>query len=172
MSVPASKSDLLAAIEKTYSALNTDLDTVPLELIDEPFLVGHNKGTMMSPSELVSYLIGWNEQVLTWHARRASGLPDELPAAGIKWNELGVLAQRYYAEFAELSWPARRARLYTAKEALVALIETHTDDELYGAPWYGKWTMGRMISFNTSSPYVNARGRIRAGLKAAAAPAS
>ncbi|WP_353959734.1 ClbS/DfsB family four-helix bundle protein [Corynebacterium atrinae] len=29
-------------------------------------------------------------------------------------------------------------------------------------PWYGKWTMGRMISFNTSSPYADARrGQVR-----------
>ncbi|HGU7194519.1 TPA: ClbS/DfsB family four-helix bundle protein, partial [Yersinia enterocolitica] len=26
---------------------------------------------------------------------------------------------------------------------------------------YGKWTMGRMISFNTSSPYSNACSRLR-----------
>ncbi|EPE9290931.1 ClbS/DfsB family four-helix bundle protein, partial [Escherichia coli] len=32
---------------------------------------------------------------------------------------------------------------------------------LYGRPWYTKWTMGRMISFNTSSPYANANGRLR-----------
>ncbi|MGI1213336.1 ClbS/DfsB family four-helix bundle protein [Escherichia coli] len=28
-------------------------------------------------------------------------------------------------------------------------------------PWFKKWTMGRMISFNTSSPYANANGRLR-----------
>lgn len=166
MAVPASQSELLRAIEKTYSALNADLDEVPLALVNEPILVGHVSGTMMSPADLVAYLIGWNEQVLTWHARRDAGLPDELPAPGIKWNELGLLAQRYYAEFAELSWCERRARLQKARDALVTLIESKTDEELYGEPWYGKWTMGRMISLNTSSPYANARRRIRMGLRA------
>ncbi|EQB9714967.1 ClbS/DfsB family four-helix bundle protein, partial [Yersinia enterocolitica] len=28
-----------------------------------------------------------------------------------------------------------------------------------------KWTMGRMIQFNTASPYANARGRLRKWLK-------
>jgi hypothetical protein len=32
---------------------------------------------------------------------------------------------------------------------------------LYGRGWYETWTMGRMIQFNTSSPYANARGRLR-----------
>lgn len=27
--------------------------------------------------------------------------------------------------------------------------------------WYQKWTMGRMIQLNTSSPYDNARKRLR-----------
>ncbi|MCA7584671.1 ClbS/DfsB family four-helix bundle protein, partial [Escherichia coli] len=44
---------------------------------------------------------------------------------------------------------------------LVNLIDDRTDDILYGRPWYKKWTMGRMISFNTSSPYANANGRLR-----------
>ncbi|MFE3838233.1 ClbS/DfsB family four-helix bundle protein [Pseudogemmobacter sonorensis] len=32
-------------------------------------------------------------------------------------------------------------------------------------PWYGKWTKGRMIQFNSTSPYANARGRIRKWLR-------
>ncbi|WP_341476959.1 ClbS/DfsB family four-helix bundle protein [Sphingomonas oleivorans] len=32
--------------------------------------------------------------------------------------------------------------------------------------WYGKWTMERMIQFNTSSPYDNAGGRLRKWKKA------
>lgn len=119
----------------------------------------------MSPSDLVAYLVGWNQQVLTWHRRRDEGLPDEFPAAGIKWNELGLLAQRYYAEHSEDSWHALRRQLRDAKEEIVALVAGHSNAELYGLPWYGKWTMGRMISFNTSSPYANARRRLCSWLR-------
>ncbi|HIE6756534.1 TPA: colibactin self-protection protein ClbS, partial [Escherichia coli] len=40
------------------------------------------------------------------------------------------------------------------------LIERFSNDELYGKPWYNKWTRGRMIQFNTASPYKNASGRL------------
>ncbi|MCG8400066.1 MAG: ClbS/DfsB family four-helix bundle protein, partial [Firmicutes bacterium] len=40
-------------------------------------------------------------------------------------------------------------------------IEKKDNIQLYGTPWYEKWTMGRMIQLNTSSPYKNARNRIR-----------
>ncbi|RBZ93742.1 ClbS/DfsB family four-helix bundle protein [Klebsiella pneumoniae] len=45
-------------------------------------------------------------------------------------------------------------------QQLVALIERFSNDELYGKPWYNKWTRGRMIQFNTASPYKNASGRL------------
>lgn len=166
MAVPSSKADLVAVIGTTFAQLEADLDRVPQTLVHDQVLPGHAKNTMMSPAELVSYLIGWNEQVATWHARRAAGLPDELPAVGITWNELGLLAQRYYDAYRDETWDELRAHLVGAKNNLLALIEGYTDDELYGHDWYGKWTMGRMISLNSSSPYMNARGRLRAWLRA------
>lgn len=165
MAVPATKDELVATIEKTFTRLEKDLDRVPAGATREPVLQGHVKGTTMSPADLVAYLIGWNQQVLTWHRRRAEGLPDEIPAAGIKWNELGLLAHRYYAEHEGDSWESLRAQLVAAKNQITTLIEGYSDDELYGGPWYGQWTMGRMISLNTSSPYTNARARIRTWLR-------
>lgn len=164
--VPASRSELISGIEKAFSRLCDDLDRVPPESVREAVLEGHVKGTSMSPADLVAYLIGWNEQVLTWHQRRAAGLPDEFPAQGIKWNELGLLAQRYYAEHQDESWASLRLRLADAKRKIMELVEGYSDEELYGSPWYGKWTMGRMISLNTLSPYTNARNRIRRWLRA------
>jgi len=97
---------------------------------------------MVSPVDLVAYLVGGNEQ--------------------------GLLAQQYYGEHEAESWESLRAQLAEAKGRLVALVEGHSDEDLYGRPWYRAWTMGRMISLNTSSPYASARGRIRAWLRLAA----
>lgn len=165
MAVPATKVELIAAIEKTFAQLEQDLDRVPPDTARTQVLDGHVKNTMMSPADLLAYLIGWNQQVLTWHQRRAAGLADELPAPGIKWNELGLLAQRYYAEHSDDTWDELRDQLRAAKGEIIILIQGYCVEELYGEPWYGKWTMGRMISFNTSSPYANARGRIRKWLR-------
>lgn len=166
MPVPTTKADLLTALDTTFAKLEGDLDRVPVSAAREPVLDGHVKGTSMSPADLLAYLIGWNRQVLSWHRRCAEGLPDELPAPGIKWNELGLLAQRYYADHEDEAWDQLRAQLRSAKEAIIDLVHGYSDADLYGQPWYGKWTMGRMISLNTSSPYANARARIRAWLRA------
>ncbi|MBU8828740.1 ClbS/DfsB family four-helix bundle protein [Mycolicibacterium goodii] len=165
MGVPSSKAELSDAVDKTFEELNADLDRVPLELVRKAVLPGHAKNTVISPADLVAYLIGWNQQVLTWHERRVTGQPDEFPASGVKWNELGKLAQRYYTAHKDDTWSQLRTQLTDSKAQIVALIQSCSDDELYGSPWYGKWTMGRMISLNTSSPYANARRRIRSWLR-------
>lgn len=67
MAVPETRDELLAAIEKTFVQLERDLDRGPLGTVRDPVLDGHAKDTKMSPSDLVAYLIGWNQQVLIWH---------------------------------------------------------------------------------------------------------
>lgn len=165
MSVPHSKAELLSAIDHNYAALMTDLRRVPAARAREASLPGHVDGTWMSPADLVSYLVGWNELVLSWFAERARGLEPELPAPGLRWNQLGQLAQRFYADYAELDWAQLLERFASAEQAIVELVTARSDAELYGHAWYRSYTAGRMIQFNSSSPYANARRRIRRWLR-------
>ncbi|RGP38704.1 ClbS/DfsB family four-helix bundle protein [Pseudotabrizicola alkalilacus] len=164
--VPTSKAELLAAIELSFDRLMADLARVPEAQARAVVLEGHAAGTMMSPADLVAYLIGWNELVLKWLDRDDRGAVVDFPETGFQWNELGLLAQKFYADYREMDWAALLARLTAAKARLVDTITARSDAELYGGPWYGKWSKGRMIQFNTSSPYANARGRVRKGLRA------
>ena len=166
MAVPTSKAELLAAVTKTFNRLLDDLNKVPPERARETTLSGHLRGTHMSPSNLVAYLIGWNELVLKWLDHDDRNEPVEYPEAGFKWNQLGLLAQTFYADYDGFEWHELLARLAEAKARLVASITARSDDELYGSAWYGKWTKGRMIQFNSASPYANARTRIHTWLKA------
>lgn len=166
MAVPTNKDELLEAINSSFDKLNKGLHDVPLSVVDQCSLDGHVKGTQISVANLVAYLVGWNELVLKWLDRDAAGEPFELPETGFKWNELGRLAQKFYRDYESVPFPQLVERLAGAKVRIVSLIETRSNDDLYGRPWYGKWTMGRMIQFNTSSPYANARGRLRKWLKA------
>lgn len=168
MTVPQSKDDLLAAIALEFGKLLKALDDVPLDRAQVRSMDGHAKGTLMRPCDLVAYLVGWNELVLKWLDRDAAGEPIDFPETGFKWNELGKLAQKFYCDYADIPYPALVARLDAATVRIVAAIGQRDDAALYGHPWYGKWTMGRMIQFNTSSPYANARGRLRKWLKAQA----
>lgn len=161
MAVPTNKDELLKAINTNFDKIIIDLRRVPLSLVDECSLEGHAKGTQMSVADLAAYLVGWNELVLKWLDRDAAGKSVDFPETGFKWNELGRLAQKFYRDYEGIAYPELIERLAGAKAQIVSLIEARSNDDLYGCSWYEKWTMGRMIQFNTSSPYANARGRLR-----------
>ncbi|NDW04549.1 ClbS/DfsB family four-helix bundle protein [Jiella pacifica] len=165
MNAPSDRDGLLKSIDLNFDKLIIELRAIPLSVVDEQSLEGHAKGTQMSVANLAAYLVGWNELVLKWLDRDAAGEPVDLPETGFRWNELGRLAQKFYHDYEDVPYPQLIERLEAAKGRIVSLIEAHSNDDLYGRPWYGKWTMGRMIQFNTSSPYANARGRLRKWLK-------
>ncbi|WP_290438661.1 ClbS/DfsB family four-helix bundle protein [Rhodobacter sp. 24-YEA-8] len=75
----------------------------------------------------------------------------DFPETEFQWNQLGLLAQKFYADHSNEGWPSLLLRLKAAKVRLSATISARSNEELYGQPWYGKWTKGRMIQFNTSS---------------------
>jgi len=165
MPVPQSKQDLLEAINASYDKLTVDLAKVPPARAREASMPGHAAGTVMSPADLVAYLIGWNRPVLSWHETRSRGAEPDLPATGFGWNQLGALAQQFYRDQAAASWADLLQQFSLAKTDVVELVESMSERELYDDPWYGRYTAGRMIQLNTSSPYTHARARIRAWLR-------
>ena len=166
MAVPQTRQELLDAVRASYDKLVLDLAGIPSGRAADATLEGHVRGTRMSVANLLAYLIGWNLLVLKWCDARAAGLPVDFPDTGFKWNELGRLAQKFYADHAGVDYPTLLRRFAQVHERIVALIAAGTDASLYGAPWYDKYTLGRMIQLNTASPYANARLRVRKWKKA------
>ncbi len=164
MAVPKTKEELLAAIKNDYHKLVVDLKRIPEEVTSIQSLEGHAKGTQMSICNLVSYLIGWGELVLKWDKLKKEGVEVDFPETGYKWNELGKLAQHFYTIYDD-TYPKLLAQLENTVECILLLIEEHTQEELYETPWYDKWSKGKMIQLNTSSPYKNARARVRKWIK-------
>src|SRR5690606_12345064 len=124
----------------TYRKLAVDLASVPPERAREATLEGHAQGTQMSVADLVAYLIGWNLLVLKWCDGKAKGLPVNFPETGYKWNELGRLAQKFYADHAGVAYVDLLRQFADVHTRVVALVERETDRSLYGKPWYQKYT--------------------------------
>lgn len=161
MAIPQNKAELMSAINTKFDRLYEELSSVPEPAISIPSMEGHAQGTHMSVFNLVSYLVGWNELVLKWLAGDAAGKPVDFPETGFKWNELGKLAQKFYRDYEAIPYPQLLERLRAAQRQIISEIEARDDDALYDRAWYQKWTMGRMIQLNTSSPYDNACKRLR-----------
>ena len=161
MAIPKDKDELLKAILDNYKKLITELSSIPIELITSKELEGHSKNTLMSIKDLVAYLVGWGQLVLKWNDNKNKGLEVDFPETGFKWNELGQLAQKFYSDFEDESFKTLLVKLDKTTNDILKLIESKTNRELYETSWYDKWPFGRMIQLNTSSPFKNAKDRIR-----------
>ena len=115
----------------------------------------------MSIHNLVAYLVGWGNLVMKWHENKNQGRPVDFPETGYKWNDLGALANKFYNDYKGDSYKDLLLKLEITTNGILNLVENKTNEELYVDLWYNKWTLGRLIQLNTSSPYKNATGRIR-----------
>ncbi|RBQ26824.1 ClbS/DfsB family four-helix bundle protein [Arcobacter sp. CECT 9188] len=161
MAVPTNKEELLIAINTNYIKLKKELNNIPIEKTNIKELEGHSKNTLMSINNLISYLIGWGELVLKWDMKRQNNQQVNFPETGYKWNQLGKLAQKFYEDYQYDDFNTLIIKLDKVVENILLLIQNKSNKELYEVNWYEKWTLGRMIQFNTSSPYTNAKARIR-----------
>ncbi|MGB0377080.1 MAG: ClbS/DfsB family four-helix bundle protein [Flavobacteriaceae bacterium] len=161
MAILKNKTELIDDIKFTYQKLQIELTSIPEKLTKSKDLEGHAKGTKMSVCNLVAYLIGWGNLVLKWYKIKKQGKEPDFPETGYKWNELGKLAQKFYADYQHDDFQTLLKKCDKVVKDILKLIEEKDNTSLYESLWYGKYTMGRMIQFNTSSPYKNAYTRIR-----------
>lgn len=161
MAIPKDKDELVKAIVDNYEKLTIELSTVPIEFTTNKALEGHSKNTLMSINNLVAYLIGWGQLVLKWHDKKSKGLHIDFPETGYQWNELGLLAQKFYKDYEAEDFQMLVEILDKTTKDILELVEGKTNKELYETAWYDKWTLGKMIQLNTSSPFKNAKNRIR-----------
>jgi hypothetical protein len=159
--VPKNTTELVTEIELTYQKLQMEFVSIPDKFTRVRNLEGHAKNTTISVCDLVAYLTGWGELVLKWHRLKEKGQKVDFPETGYKWNELGKLAQKFYADYKDDDFGVLLKKYDKVVVRILDLIGKTDNKQLYGSPWHEKWTMGRMIQFNTSSPYKNARNRIR-----------
>lgn len=161
MAIPKDKDELLKAIIDNYKKLTVELSSIPFDVTDKKELDGHSKYTLMSINDLVAYLVGWGQLVLKWNDKKSKGLDVDFPETGFKWNELGQLAQKFYKDYENDDFETLNSKLEKTTNEIRKLIESKSNKDLYETAWYDKWTLGKMIQLNTSSPFKNAKDRIK-----------
>lgn len=161
MPIPNNKESLINEITNNYRKLVNELSVIPIEHTTLLELEGHAKDTKMSIKNLVSYLVGWGNLVLKWIHQKENGIETIFPDNGFKWNELGILAQKFYVDYEADDFHTLCKKLENCTQLILLEIERYSNYDLYEVTWYDKWTLGRMIQLNTSSPFKNAVGRIK-----------
>ena len=164
-SIPKDKNALYDAIQQASEKLLLDYARIPVEFSRVDGVEGNIKGMTISSCDTLAYLIGWENLVLKWYGAFKRGDEIDFPESGFQWNELGRLAQHFYAQYEHWSYPDLLNEFNATTNEILSLVDSLSEEQLYGESWYKNYTLGRMIQFNTSSPMKNVRTKVRRFLR-------
>jgi len=156
------KTELIEAIKKNYLLYDTEFDDVP----------EHGKdllkpGVDKSPSQNISYQLGWTNLLLQWESDEKKGIEVHPPAPGYKWNNLGGLYESFYKKYGALSLHQQRKILKNKVNEIIEWIETLDHETLFipehrkWATTTAKWPVWKWIHINTVAPFKNFRTQLR-----------
>ena len=160
-SVPKNKAELQKSITLAFDNILADYSSIPAEFSRKIGVTGNVKGTETSVCDTIAYLIGWGKLVLKWYDLKSKNQAVDFPETGYKWSELGQLAQYFHAQYAEWPYEKLLEEFAVTTMNILALIASLNNNTLYGETWFKKYTLGKMIQFNTSSPMANMRAKVR-----------
>lgn len=160
-SIPQNKAELLFAIQQAFDKILQEYRTFDPQCVRQLGVEGNSKNTRISVADTLAYLIGWQNLVLKWHYKKQHHEHIDFPETDYQWNELGRLATKFYQQYQNWDYSDLLQQFITTTEALLDLVKSLDDQQLYGENWYKQWTLGRMIQLNSSSPMKNMLGKIR-----------
>ncbi|MGK6341626.1 ClbS/DfsB family four-helix bundle protein [Chryseobacterium sp. DT-3] len=156
------KTELIEALKKNYLLYDQEFNDIP-ENKKDLLKPGINK----SPSQNISYQLGWTSLLLRWEADEKNGIEVQTPAPGYKWNNLGGLYESFYKEYGALSLHQQREILKNQVNEIVEWIETLDQETLFvpeqrkWATTPAKWPVWKWIHINTAAPFNNFRTQLR-----------
>ena len=114
-------------------AVQTALDKYLAEFADIPESARNIRAADggKTPSEHLSYQLGWVSSLLDWERREQAGEEVHTPAEGFKWNNLGGLYQRFYQVYSVYTLAEQQAMLRGKTAELCAWIKSLSEDELF-----------------------------------------
>lgn len=156
------KKELVDTIQKKYQKYISEFATIP-ENLKEKRVEDVDK----TPSENLSYQLGWINLLLQWEKDEQQGKNVKTPAKGYKWNNLGGLYQSFYNQYGSFSLKEQEILLTKSVMELCEWINSLSDKELFEpeqrkwATTKAKWPLWKWIHINTVAPFTNFRIKIR-----------
>ncbi|MBK6629172.1 MAG: ClbS/DfsB family four-helix bundle protein [Flavobacteriales bacterium] len=162
---PTNKKDLLAQGRSRYEALNAFIVGLSPADRDRAF----RPGTMnRNIRDVLGHLHHWHTFMLGWYAVGMKGGKPDMPAKGYTWAATPELNRWIHRKYSDIPLKKVRALFERSHADVVALIERHSDAELFTKkryPWTGSTSLGAYLVGATSSHYDWALKLIKKGMK-------
>lgn len=129
-----------------------------------------------TPYENLAYQLGWLALIQDWEKTEGAGETVEMPAPGIKWNQMGLLHEQFYADYQGKSLAELMQLFRQAVEKNNQWLASLDDDELFkpgGRKWAqstaSNWPVWKWVHINTVAPFKSFRTKVRKWKKLRAA---
>lgn len=132
--------------------------------------------TERTPFENLAYQLGWLALIQEWERAEREGQTIEMPAPGIKWNQMRPLHEQFYADCQGKSLEEMSMLFSNAIEMTCQWIGSLDDDQLFkpgGRKWAqstsSNWPVWKWVHINTVAPFKSFRTKVRKWKKLRAA---
>lgn len=156
------KVELVTAIKNSFEKYINEFYDIPDEMRNVEV-----DGVDKTPSQNLSYQLGWINLLLSWEQDELNGKVPVMPAEGYKWNDLGGLYQTFYEKYESYSLEEQINSLQESVNRLVDWIDTLSTEELFEvdqkkwADTPAKWPVWKWVHINSVAPFTNFRPQIR-----------
>jgi hypothetical protein len=153
---PTDKTDLLALSEANFAKLLGFIDELPGDIKNGTYTKDELNDRDKTVSDVICHLHEWHVMMEDWYAVGMAGKKPVIPAEGVTWQTLPVLNRRIWAKYAGTALETAIDLLKQSHADMTALIEKHSDEELFTKkkyPWTGTTSLGAFLISSTSSHY-------------------
>lgn len=160
---PKTKNELLAASWEKFDKLLALTRNFESGDLDEVEIFESN-----TVKDILAHLHEWHNMYLIWYREGMSGEKPPLPAPGFTWKDTPALNEQIRKQFQDESFAKVFADLQNSHQAVMDIIQSHSDEELFTKKryaWTGSTSLGSYTVSSTSSRYDWAIKEIRRFLK-------
>lgn len=153
MSRPRTKEELQKLSQTNFTRLKKLIDSFTVEEQNSAF----SKGTMnRNIRDVLAHLHHWHLMMLNWYEVGMTGEKPEMPAKGYTWKTTPDLNRVIQDKYKTIELKKIREDLNESFLQIQAVIESHSNDELFEKKrykWTGTTSMGAYLVSATSSHY-------------------
>ena len=153
---PTNKKELLELAEINFNKLLEFIDGLPDEIKNEIYKNDELNDRDKTIADVICHLHEWHLMMESWYKIGMAGKKPAIPAEDVTWQTLPVLNHRIYEKYKGTDLKEAIKMFKKSHKTVMALIEKHTDDELFTKKkyqWTGTTSLGAYLISATSSHY-------------------
>lgn len=164
---PKTKTELLELSKTNYTRLLSFVESFSQK--EQAIEFPH--GTMnRNMRDVLAHLYEWHLMMLKWYEVGMTGEKPVMPAPGYSWKQSSELNHKIWEKYQSYSLKRVKNLLEGTHHKIRAIIEKHTNDDLFSKKkyqWTGSTSLGAYLVSSTSSHYDWAYKLIKKCMKGA-----